>query len=88
MECTQTSPMFISLTQTEEANLSGGEVTANSTAVVTNGTSGQDGADGKDGASVVQGGVLNLQSSRLILINRRKELLERLSSRLRSLRKR
>ena len=94
MECTQISPMFISLTQTEEANLSGGQATANSTGVVTNGAPGQDGAPGQGGApgqdgapgqggaSVVQGSVLNLQSSGLTLINKRKEFLERLLLRL------
>ncbi|MEH1950214.1 MAG: hypothetical protein V7K77_25140 [Nostoc sp.] len=91
--------MFISLTQTEEANLSGGDATASSTGVVTNGAAGQDGAAGQNGVSGQDGaagknavsgqaGVLNLQSSELILINRKKELLEKLLLRLRSLRKR
>lgn len=95
MESTQTSPMFISLTETEEANLSGGESTVNTT-IITNGAPGQDGAPGQNGApgqdgAPGQNGVStqNAVSGRNVKrpkrIKTRKKLLEKLLSRLESI---
>jgi Collagen triple helix repeat (20 copies) len=51
MESTERYPMFISLTRTEEANLSGGK----STVIVGNGASGAAGAAGASGAAGAAG---------------------------------
>lgn len=95
MESTQTSLMFISLTETEEANLSGGEST-----VTKNGAPGQSvvgqSVVRKNGVSVQNGAAVNGVSGRNAVyrpnverpkrITTIKERLERLLSRLESIR--
>lgn len=97
MESTQTSLMFILLTETEEANLSGGQST-----VTTNGAPGQSvvgqSVVGKNGVSVQNGAALNGVSGRNAVyrgnvqrperITTIKARLERLLSRLESIRER
>lgn len=95
MESTQTSLMFISLTETEEANLSGGKstVTTNGapgqsvvgqSVVGQNGVSVQNGAPGKNGVSG-RNAVYRPNVQRPKRITTIKERLERLLSRLESI---
>lgn len=97
MKSTQTSPMFISLPEAEEANLSGGQSIINGQDGAPGqagapgqdgaGASGQDGAgaSGQDGVSVQNGvsGQTAIQNvQRYKLIRNREELLERLLCRI------